>query len=394
MSDQVGSQKRIRVWHGVRARRYFVPQCLTLQADGSWKMSQEDRHAFETEIRKAVRVQRKLLAPAKIRVARQSTGLSQRRLSEITGGGVQAVYRYEHDRVRPSRAANTNLKLIENDPDLAMVFAETSGLDMLPEEITAIRVSLGLTKRGASRVFGGGSRSFQKYERGDVPPCEAMRLLLRVVAHRPELLDALGGQGHARAKPAISQWPPVNLEQRLLERLAAVRRVGDDLTERQHARRNNNQRLILKYRAVAPPAIYTLLQPASALDRAASARNEGEYYALRAALSGLHSPESFAAGLMLARNKAEHALCKEEVAPYREGVERTFQLFWNVVQTYLKKDYPAPLDMEKIHFQVSVLKAAFFVEPEFVDAEVKLLRRTYANQNFKLRDGPYKQEKR
>jgi putative zinc finger/helix-turn-helix YgiT family protein len=61
-----------------------------------------------------------------------------------------------------------------------------------PEEIRSIRIELELSQRRAAEIFGGGMRSFQKYESGVTVPGETMARLLRLVAKRPELLNEIG----------------------------------------------------------------------------------------------------------------------------------------------------------------------------------------------------------
>lgn len=59
------------------------------------------------------------------------------------------------------------------------------------KKVTAIRKRLNLSQRQAGRILGGGARSFQKYESGEVEPSEPMLNLLTVLDHAPKLLKVL-----------------------------------------------------------------------------------------------------------------------------------------------------------------------------------------------------------
>ncbi len=64
-----------------------------------------------------------------------------------------------------------------------------------PKQIKELREGLGISQREASRIFGGGSRSFQKYESGTEVIGTAMARLLRLVSRRPELVSELKDLG-------------------------------------------------------------------------------------------------------------------------------------------------------------------------------------------------------
>lgn len=72
-----------------------------------------------------------------------------------------------------------------------------------PEEIRAIRESLGLTQEEAGRVLGGGPRAFGKYESGSVKPSSAFVGLLRVLAANPGMIATLQGSTSRAAPTAI-----------------------------------------------------------------------------------------------------------------------------------------------------------------------------------------------
>ena len=62
-----------------------------------------------------------------------------------------------------------------------------------PEEVRAIRESLGLSQVEAGELLGGGPRAFTKYEAGTVKPAAAVVKLLRLLEADPSALATLGG---------------------------------------------------------------------------------------------------------------------------------------------------------------------------------------------------------
>lgn len=58
-------------------------------------------------------------------------------------------------------------------------------------KVKAIRERLKLSQRKAGLILGGGPRSFQKYESGEVEPSEPMLNLLTVLDREPRLLKVL-----------------------------------------------------------------------------------------------------------------------------------------------------------------------------------------------------------
>ena len=79
------------------------------------------------------------------------------------------------------------------DRALADLKAEVYGV-LKPAEVRAVRQRLKLSQRKAGEVLGGGPRSFQKYESGEVLVSRAMTQLLRLLDRDPrrlrELLDS------------------------------------------------------------------------------------------------------------------------------------------------------------------------------------------------------------
>jgi HTH-type transcriptional regulator/antitoxin MqsA len=57
---------------------------------------------------------------------------------------------------------------------------------LTPLVIRAIREVCGLSQREAARVFGGGSKAFEKYESGEVAPSASMTRLLLLAMKRPD----------------------------------------------------------------------------------------------------------------------------------------------------------------------------------------------------------------
>lgn len=55
-----------------------------------------------------------------------------------------------------------------------------------PAEVARVRKKLGLSQVKASEILGGGPRSFQKYESGEIMPSRVMTNLLRVMERHPE----------------------------------------------------------------------------------------------------------------------------------------------------------------------------------------------------------------
>jgi putative zinc finger/helix-turn-helix YgiT family protein len=56
-----------------------------------------------------------------------------------------------------------------------------------PLVIRAIREGCCLTQKEAARVFGGGAKTFEKYESGEVGPSSAMTRLLLLATKRPDM---------------------------------------------------------------------------------------------------------------------------------------------------------------------------------------------------------------
>jgi len=75
---------------------------------------------------------------------------------------------------------------------LAELKAEVHGL-LTPQEIRTIRTRLKLSQRKAGEILGGGPRSFQKYESGEVLVSKPMTQLLKLLERDPKRLKELTG---------------------------------------------------------------------------------------------------------------------------------------------------------------------------------------------------------
>ena len=76
--------------------------------------------------------------------------------------------------------------------------------EITPEEVRAIRESLGLTQVEAGELLGGGPRAFTKYEAGTVKPAAAVINLLRLLEANPAAITALGGKSVSRPMAAVT----------------------------------------------------------------------------------------------------------------------------------------------------------------------------------------------
>jgi HTH-type transcriptional regulator / antitoxin MqsA len=74
--------------------------------------------------------------------------------------------------------------------------AKAKGAQLTPLVIRAIREACGLSQRDAARVFGGGTKAFEKYESGEIAPSSSMIRLLLLAARRPEFFQK-GAAMHA-----------------------------------------------------------------------------------------------------------------------------------------------------------------------------------------------------
>lgn len=87
--------------------------------------------------------------------------------------------------------------------------ADVDGI-LTPDEVRCIREKLKLSQRAASRLLGGGPRSFQKYESGTGWVTRSMANLLRLLDRDPSRIKELApGTKKQRSKPG-GQASPVS----------------------------------------------------------------------------------------------------------------------------------------------------------------------------------------
>ena len=67
-------------------------------------------------------------------------------------------------------------------------------MELVPDEIRAIRERLGLSQAAAGRLLGGGPSAFTKYEAGTLRPAASLVNLLRVLEANPAAITTLGGR--------------------------------------------------------------------------------------------------------------------------------------------------------------------------------------------------------
>ncbi len=77
-----------------------------------------------------------------------------------------------------------------SDRKLNLLKAKCEGV-LEPEEIRRIRKKLHLSQEQAGFLIGGGPRSFQKYESGDVLPSRVVSTALVLLDHDPAALSVL-----------------------------------------------------------------------------------------------------------------------------------------------------------------------------------------------------------
>lgn len=99
-------------------------------------------------------------------------------------------------------------QLVDEDNQVAEMARRTAaaiaeGEEFSPVVIRAIRLNCGLSQREAGRVFGTGTKSFEKYESGQIRPSQPTLRLLRLAMQRPELFSDTDPRGRTRrSRPA------------------------------------------------------------------------------------------------------------------------------------------------------------------------------------------------
>lgn len=84
-------------------------------------------------------------------------------------------------------------------------YKEADGL-LTGEEIKQIRKVLHLTQTEASKIFGGGSNAFTKYENDDVTQSVAMDKLMRLTVEMPEVFSRLCSQSGMKVDIKKIDW--------------------------------------------------------------------------------------------------------------------------------------------------------------------------------------------
>lgn len=74
-----------------------------------------------------------------------------------------------------------------------------------PDEIKEIRKCFGFTQEEASRIFGGGSRAFGKYERGEVNVSASMNSLMLIARDVPGAMDYLLSRSGLKPKVVLKE---------------------------------------------------------------------------------------------------------------------------------------------------------------------------------------------
>ncbi|MDD4950904.1 type II toxin-antitoxin system MqsA family antitoxin [Sulfuricurvum sp.] len=78
----------------------------------------------------------------------------------------------------------------KNERNIALAKRHIDGM-LRPEDITRIRKKMGLSQIQASELFGGGVRSFHKYEKGIIAPPKSLDILLRLIDDGKATLEDL-----------------------------------------------------------------------------------------------------------------------------------------------------------------------------------------------------------
>jgi len=98
---------------------------------------------------------------------------------------------------------HTGKDLKVSDRMLNRLKARREGL-LTPEEIRRIRKKLRLSQEAAGLLIGGGTRAFQKYEKGDLLPSRAVSSALVLLDHDPDALEVLKKRHEANQAPVPS----------------------------------------------------------------------------------------------------------------------------------------------------------------------------------------------
>lgn len=85
-----------------------------------------------------------------------------------------------------------------------------------PEYITAVRKKLGVNRREAGEIFGGGPNAFSRYETGKTNPSIPLVMMLKLLDRHPDLWDEVRGAQTIENTGALKDTrppdPPVEAE--------------------------------------------------------------------------------------------------------------------------------------------------------------------------------------
>ena len=190
----------------IRGRYYRLQRSFT-KVGRRWVETAQDIAFFRGNLRKAMNIARGLPSPAEIKALRNGLDaefrertkreFTQWEASRLLGGGVNGFQKYEAGHEIPGTAMANLLQLLGEYPVLLEdLLKKRAKLDAwaTPERIAKTRKSLKLSQNKASAIFGGGPKSFQKYEAGTLSPCRAMKNLVFLLDRYPQLLKKLETQ--------------------------------------------------------------------------------------------------------------------------------------------------------------------------------------------------------
>lgn len=109
---------------------------------------QADEHQRKVERRKAEAHQP--MAPEEIKALRARINVSQRKLEEVMGLGINTLNRWERGASKPSRLVDNMLRVVERDPSVLEFLAERAGVPLTPK---------GRPGRKKGRAIGGAEAS-------------------------------------------------------------------------------------------------------------------------------------------------------------------------------------------------------------------------------------------
>ena len=108
------------IWEFYAFRGYQVPirRFETLDTEGRWKSSKEEKQRVREALADAKRQARDLPTPSQISALQKKLNLSQRALARLVGGGTHSIQKYVSGTAVPSMAAANLLWLLAMHPGL------------------------------------------------------------------------------------------------------------------------------------------------------------------------------------------------------------------------------------------------------------------------------------